>query len=66
MNEVGGGWKFYFYPNRLATRAEVFGFARNILFPRNNETISSYLFELIDNPNVKIIPDEPKILYLKT
>ncbi len=26
-----GGMKFYFYPNRDATRAEVFGFAKNIL-----------------------------------
>lgn len=26
-----GGLKYYFYPNRNATRAEVFGFAKNIL-----------------------------------
>ena len=26
-----GGLKYYFYPNRDATRAEIFAFAKNIL-----------------------------------
>ena len=33
-----------FYPNRLATRAEVFGFAKNMIAPGLDKTFSNNLF----------------------
>lgn len=54
-----------YFPNRNATRAEVFAFARNILSPGDNEVTSSYTVELGSNPDVNKFSDEPKILYIK-
>lgn len=48
----------------MATRAEVFGFARNTLSASNSESVSGYTFEMVNNPHNS--PDEPNILYLKS
>jgi hypothetical protein len=54
-----------FWPGKLASRAEVFDFAKNILSLNSDSALAGISFELKNNPEVWVSPDEPIILYLK-
>lgn len=54
LMEINGGWKYYFYPNRSATRTEVFAFAKSILLKKSSESSESSLSKQCVSSNFSV------------